>query len=439
MRRSSRPWSYAARYQRPECTTRPCGLTSRVVSSPANARVAEAEAQPPSDRLGDEERDVALYRRALTLGRREPERRLERLDLAPERVRQHPVELRERAVDRALAGLRGPADGRRAARARRRPPRRRRASAAAGGSRVGRGSRRRRRAGPRPGCRGPAAPRCSAAPCARRSRAARRSRGPSSAGASWSSSSSSSSRAVGVCMRRSQAHIEGEIRPICDARSSSRRSRPRRRDERDGAGRLDREGLRLLDGELERPEQAGCASGWRARTSGTSSTRTSSGLADPRRHWERGRLPHRLPRRLRGDVVPLLRPRDEAMVDLLGRQPPAGPARSARDRRVRRTTRASSRATTRSRAGRSASGSPGPASTRRRPRWEQAFSEDGGKTWETNWIADFTRVGGRGMTLLAAQRRGRPRVPARRRSTRPGVEHRARGGRAQVVRHRAAR
>jgi hypothetical protein len=26
------------------------------------------------------------------------------------------------------------------------------------------------------------------------------------------------------------------------------------------------------------------------------------------------------------------------------------------------------------------------------PRWEQAFSEDGGDTWETNWIADFTRV-----------------------------------------------
>jgi hypothetical protein len=23
--------------------------------------------------------------------------------------------------------------------------------------------------------------------------------------------------------------------------------------------------------------------------------------------------------------------------------------------------------------------------------WEQAFSEDGGATWETNWIADFTR------------------------------------------------
>lgn len=25
------------------------------------------------------------------------------------------------------------------------------------------------------------------------------------------------------------------------------------------------------------------------------------------------------------------------------------------------------------------------------PRWEQAFSEDGGETWETNWVNDFTR------------------------------------------------
>ena len=25
-------------------------------------------------------------------------------------------------------------------------------------------------------------------------------------------------------------------------------------------------------------------------------------------------------------------------------------------------------------------------------RWEQAFSDDGGKTWETNWIMDFRRV-----------------------------------------------
>ena len=25
------------------------------------------------------------------------------------------------------------------------------------------------------------------------------------------------------------------------------------------------------------------------------------------------------------------------------------------------------------------------------PRWEQAFSEDGGRTWETNWVMDFRR------------------------------------------------
>jgi hypothetical protein len=29
------------------------------------------------------------------------------------------------------------------------------------------------------------------------------------------------------------------------------------------------------------------------------------------------------------------------------------------------------------------------------PRWEQAFSADGGKTWETNWTMDFTRIDSR--------------------------------------------
>jgi hypothetical protein len=30
-------------------------------------------------------------------------------------------------------------------------------------------------------------------------------------------------------------------------------------------------------------------------------------------------------------------------------------------------------------------------------RWEQAFSVNGGRTWETNWIMDFTRQGEAGM------------------------------------------
>jgi hypothetical protein len=28
------------------------------------------------------------------------------------------------------------------------------------------------------------------------------------------------------------------------------------------------------------------------------------------------------------------------------------------------------------------------------PRWEQAFSDDGGRTWETNWVMDFTPADG---------------------------------------------
>jgi hypothetical protein len=26
------------------------------------------------------------------------------------------------------------------------------------------------------------------------------------------------------------------------------------------------------------------------------------------------------------------------------------------------------------------------------PRWERSFSQDGGRTWETNWVMDFTRI-----------------------------------------------
>ena len=35
------------------------------------------------------------------------------------------------------------------------------------------------------------------------------------------------------------------------------------------------------------------------------------------------------------------------------------------------------------------------------PRWEQAFSDDGGTTWETNWIMDFTPRGRWAMSVLA--------------------------------------
>ena len=33
--------------------------------------------------------------------------------------------------------------------------------------------------------------------------------------------------------------------------------------------------------------------------------------------------------------------------------------------------------------------------TTKTPRGEQAFSEDDGESWETNWVMDFTPAGGR--------------------------------------------
>jgi hypothetical protein len=40
------------------------------------------------------------------------------------------------------------------------------------------------------------------------------------------------------------------------------------------------------------------------------------------------------------------------------------------------------------------------------PRWEQAFSADGGKTWETNWVMDFTRS--EGVTAPSGEGRRHP-------------------------------
>ena len=41
------------------------------------------------------------------------------------------------------------------------------------------------------------------------------------------------------------------------------------------------------------------------------------------------------------------------------------------------------------------------------PRWEQAFSADGGKTWETNWVMEMTRndaVGSRDFPVVELRR-----------------------------------
>ena len=82
------------------------------------------------------------------------------------------------------------------------------------------------------------------------------------------------------------------------------------------------------------------------------------------------------------------------MVDLLGRQPPARRARSAGLRHVLRDIGVFEGDDI-------FEGRPiqvrfiWSGTRTRTPRWEQAFSADDGETWETNWIMDFTPVGGR--------------------------------------------
>ena len=107
---------------------------------------------------------------------------------------------------------------------------------------------------------------------------------------------------------RSRAVIEGDIRPILKAMVDTD---PHDAEEDGmseyGDDRLDGEGLRLLDGKLARPQPAAARAARRlGRMGGVRGDERRP--ADPGRHGERGRVPHRPRRRLRRDVLPLLRP-----------------------------------------------------------------------------------------------------------------------------------
>ena len=69
---------------------------------------------------------------------------------------------------------------------------------------------------------------------------------------------------------------------------------------------------------------AACASGWPGRDEWEEFDGHERRAAAARRARQRGRVPHRLRRRDDRHVVPLLRPDDAAVVDLLGRQPALG-------------------------------------------------------------------------------------------------------------------
>ena len=180
----------------------------------------------------------------------------------------------------------------------------------------------------------------------------------------------------------------------------------------------------------------GCASGSRAATSGTSSSRRA-GLAAARRPRQRGRLPHRLRRRLHRDVVPLLRPRDAPVVDLLGGQPAARAARPARGRLVRRATPASSRATTfRGQA------DPRPLHVVARRHADAALGAGvlGRRRRDLGDELDQRLHARRSTSVTAVERTAVDSgLPASAEAGAPGGERHARRGRAQVVRRRAGR
>ena len=182
---------------------------------------------------------------------------------------------------------------------------------------------------------------------------------PVRSGCAWRSSRSSRSRAVGVSTPRSQAQIEGRIRPIWAIAFETSDDDVEVRRDSGSEGTSDVPGLRLLDGEVERAQPASCATPGRIRRVGRVRVE-GCGEAAPGWTRERGRVLHRLRRRVRRHVVPLLRPGHGAVVDLLGGQPTARAARPAGGRLVLGDT-GSSRGRTRSTAARSACASRGRA------------------------------------------------------------------------------
>ncbi len=75
-------------------------LAPRLV--PREGSIRDPDAAPPTDGLGEHEHRVPRHRRIPRRARGEVEGGLERLDAASQTVRKHPVDLRERALDRLL-------------------------------------------------------------------------------------------------------------------------------------------------------------------------------------------------------------------------------------------------------------------------------------------------------------------------------------------------
>ena len=145
-----------------------------------------------------------------------------------------------------------------------------------------------------------------------------------------------------------------------------------------------------------RSATGGCSAGSAARTSGRSSRRSAvarplfGGLANEDEfHTEHDGG-------MTGMSFRFFDPATRAVVDLLGRQPPPRRARSAGVRNVPRRHRGLRGRPMRSTAGRSWCASRGRARRRAAPRWEQAFSADGGATLGDQLDHGLHARGGRG-------------------------------------------